>query len=248
MAHMVLGYPTGEHSLQIAAGLADGGAAALELQIPFSDPIADGSVIERACHVALQNGARTAECLELARRIVRTTRLPCYCMSYVTVPFRIGIDRFVQRVADAGLCALIVPDLPFDTDEGLYDCCVTHGIEHVVVSVLTVAPERFNAITALPQQTIYMALRGGITGEQTTLTPSAIARLQQLQRSGKRILAGFGIRNAHQITQLSPYVMYTVVGSHFVRHIDAAMRKDANVDYRAVATQAMRALLDRRQS
>ena len=243
MAHLVLGYPTIEHTLPIATALADGGAAALELQIPFSDPIADGADIERACHTALAQEERLQPYLELAHRIAHKTALPCYCMSYVTIPYRIGIPTFIAKIKDAGMHGIIIPDLPFDHDEGLRHCCHTHHITPVIVSMLTISPTRFQHIIDAPHCTVYIALRSGITGQQTALHSTGLARLQQLRQSGKKILAGFGITTSAQVRTLAPLVDYTVVGTHLLRTIAAVPARSPIATYQRTLQSTMRTLL-----
>src|SRR3989338_9100367 len=125
MAHMIAGYPTMQDSEKIARALAcpepvegaKGGADIVELQIPFSDPMADGPTIAVASEDALKAGATVATSLALLKKVAALGK-PVAVMSYTNPVFRYGIPEFVTTIADAGASALIVPDCPFDTEEG----------------------------------------------------------------------------------------------------------------------------------
>ncbi len=168
MAHLVAHYPDEESSLEIARGLADGGAAYLEVQFPFSDPTADGPVIQAACARALAQGFTVSAGFALITRISRATSLPVFVMSYANMVFRAGIGEFVRRCRDAGAKGIIVPDLSPGADEGLYAEGARTGIAAVPVIVPTMSSRRLEAVRAVNPEFLYAALRTGITGASTT--------------------------------------------------------------------------------
>src|SRR3990167_11067449 len=137
MAHMIAGYPTMEDSEKVAEALAKGGADIIELQIPFSDPMADGPTIAVASEDALKAGATVAKSLELLKKVAAFGK-PVAVMSYTNPVFRYGIPKFVKTIADAGASALIVPDCPFDTEEG--QALLTACKEHDVCLIPVVSP------------------------------------------------------------------------------------------------------------
>ena len=114
MAHMIAGYPTIEDSEKIAEALVKGGTDILELQIPFSDPMADGPAIAVASDEAIKGGATVAKSLALLEKVVNLGK-PVAVMTYVNIAFHYDIAKFVKAIAKAGASALIVPDCPFDT-------------------------------------------------------------------------------------------------------------------------------------
>src|SRR3989338_9254640 len=134
MAHMIAGYPSMEISEKIAEALIKGGADIIELQIPFSDPMADGPTIAVASEEALRAGATVAKSLELLKKVAAFGK-PIAVMNYTNPVFRYGIPKFVKTIATAGANALIVPDCPFDTEEGgeLLSACQEHDIFFVPV-------------------------------------------------------------------------------------------------------------------
>ncbi|NVM57101.1 MAG: tryptophan synthase subunit alpha, partial [Desulfobacterales bacterium] len=112
MTHIVLGYPTFEDSSKIVEAMIEAGVDLMEIQIPFSEPIADGPVILHANQKALAGGATVRECLDFAQKMTRAFDIPFLFMSYYNILFKYGVDRFVSAMAKRGLQGAIVPDLP----------------------------------------------------------------------------------------------------------------------------------------
>jgi tryptophan synthase alpha chain len=233
MAHLVAFYPDEEASLEVARGLADGGAAYLEVQFPFSEPTADGPVIQTACARALERGFTVARGLKLLEKICALTSAPVFVMSYANVAYRAGIPEFTRRVREAGAHGLIVPDLSPGADEGLFAAGSAAGIAVVPVIVPTMSDARLAAVRAERPAYLYTALRTGITGAATEVGADTLAFLARAAGggSGPKILAGFGISEKGQADLLAPHVHAVVVGSAFVSAIAAA---DGTPPYAAV--------------
>ena len=122
VSHFIAGYPNLKFSFETALRtLAEGGAAYLEMQIPFSDPSADGPVIEGACREALAGGFKVDDAFPLLQRIRKETGIPVFLMSYGNILFSRGIPSFVKQAKEAGAAGLIIPDLVYGRDEGLYE-------------------------------------------------------------------------------------------------------------------------------
>ena len=133
MAHMVASFPDRAGSLKVARALVDGGASMIEVQFPFSDPMADGPDIQAACARALSAGFTVSDGFELVGEICSATTVPVYIMSYANLLFAKGIDRFLAETKDAGARGVIVPDLPPDYDEGLFRSAAGLGLSAVPV-------------------------------------------------------------------------------------------------------------------
>src|SRR6185503_16676005 len=116
MAHLIAGYPTERDSEKIGITMQQNGADILELQVPFSDPMADGPSIAVACQEALQKGATVKKTLTLASKL-SGSHVPVVLMSYLNPIFKYGIEKFVEDAKNAGISGLIIPDAPFDTPE-----------------------------------------------------------------------------------------------------------------------------------
>ncbi len=224
MAHLIAGYPDLATSLEIAKALVEGGAQMLELQMPSSDPAADGPAIQAACSQALDRGLRLDQGFELAKRIVEATKVPLYIMAYACQIYARGIKRFVDDSGKAGAAGIIAPDLPVGEDEGLYAACAQSGLDCVPVIPITTPQKRVEEImaTAGPARWAYTALRAGITGSQTELTTKAMALLEDIRQRGTKTIAGFGISSSGQIELLAGHSDAVVAGTFFVQAVAGA--------------------------
>ena len=222
MTHMVAYYPGRQRSLEAARALLDGGASYLEIQFPFSDPSLDGPVIQSACTRALEAGFRVDDGFVLLGEISRFAGRPIFVMSYASLVFARGVERFIRDVRQAGGFGVIIPDLPVGYDEGLFDCAEAHGIEVAAVVSPTVQAERLAAICARKNRYLYASLRTGITGRFTAIDEKSFSFLRRIGEYGKRILAGFGLSTREQVDQIAPHVHAVVVGTSLIRCIDEA--------------------------
>ena len=218
VSHLIAGYPTLDGSFEVAKGLIDGGAYALEIQIPFSDPSADGPTIEAACSVSLKQGFKVDDGFDLITRIKEySPSTPIYIMSYASILFTKGIDSFVKKSKEYGIAGLIIPDLTVGSDEGLYSIGEKYGVDIVPVLVTSVPKNRVKEILdGSSSSWVYIALRGGITGSYTTITQDNIDYLNFVKEHGRKVMAGFGIQSREQVNILDEHVDASVVGSYFV--------------------------------
>lgn len=221
MCHLVAGYPTMELSQWAAEGMVEGGAWYLEVQFPFSDPTADGTRIQEACGKALQGGFTLEKGFRMVKELTRTyPQVPLFIMSYASPVWRRGIPWFLDQSKEAGVTGLIVPDLPFDQDEGYYQAAWDRGLYPVSVVVPTMEPQRLDRLLSLLQphgeSYVYVALRTGITGDPTNLSEESLSFLNALAGEGLKLLAGFGVSSPAQVEALSPFAEAVVVGSYLV--------------------------------
>ncbi len=230
MAHLVAGYPDASGCRAAARGLVEGGATYLEIQIPFSDPSADGPSIRDACSLALEKGSSVNASLELVAELhAAYPDIPIFVMTYASLVFAPGVESFVDAVAKAGAAGLIVPDLPFDTDEGLAQVCdaastkTSKAICSIPVAAPSMKPARLSAMLALARPYIYAALRTGITGAATEINDDTKRFLSAVSKGESKIFGGFGIRSGMQARAVAPYVHAVVAGSVFVEAISAVV-------------------------
>jgi tryptophan synthase alpha chain len=219
MAHLVAHFPTRGGSLDAAAALAEGGASYLELQFPFSDPTADGPVIQSACTAALRQGFTVSDGMKLAAEILSRTGVPLFIMGYANTVFFRGLKRFLEEARQAGVRGLIIPDLPPGCDEGLYSLGAGVGLAVVPVICPTIGDERLDTVLSLKPEYVYATLRTGITGAYSDIGERNIGFLRRVSKSGSKVIAGFGISSRRQVEMLSPFVHASVVGSAFVKEI-----------------------------
>ncbi len=228
MSHLVANYPNPELSFAAAEALVAGGADFLEIQLPFSDPNADGPVIQNACSTVLADGATSKDGLDFIAKLRKAfPDVKIAIMSYASLIFTPGVDDFCRRASEAGVNAMIIPDLPFDCDEGLTLACKKYGMENIPVAAPSMADERMQKMLDTGFKTIYAALRAGITGMDTKVDTSTVQFLKKLKKPNKsgltpELYGGFGISSGEQAKAISPYVEGVVAGSVFVRLIDAS--------------------------
>lgn len=223
MAHMVACFPSHAASREVARGLADGGCAYLEVQFPFSDPTADGPDIQRACAAALGAGFTISDGFTLIAEIRTLTSTPIFLMSYANLLFTRGIEKFLRECAERGVQGVIVPDLPPDYDEGLFEAAARAGLTAVPVVSPSMRQERLERIGRLRPPFIYATLRIGTTGSFTTVDDAGVAFLEKVRslcpESPAKVLGGFGVSTAAQVNALSAHAHAVVIGSAFVREV-----------------------------
>ena len=220
MSHLVAGYPTDELALTAARSLVKGGADILEIQLPFSDPSADGPAIQTACTKVLERKYRTADGLSFIKQIhSEFPEIPIYIMSYGSLIFTPGIREFCKKAAECGVKGMIIPDLPFDFDEGLTAACKENGMVNIPVAAPSMSEERLHKLAHAGFPFIYAALRVGITGSDTKIDADTLEFLKKVSEGGSKVYGGFGISNGEQAKALASSVEAIVAGSVFVRII-----------------------------
>lgn len=227
MAHMIAGFPTISESVKVAQALVKGGAYIIEVQIPFSDPMADGPTIAVSCEEALEKGATVAKALAVVNKVA-TFGKPVVVMSYINPVYRMGIAKFVGTIAKAGAIGLIVPDCPFDSEEGksLLAACKKHNVCLIPVVSPGVPKERLQMLAQDATGFWYCTTRQGITGA-TSVFASALPRfLKELRSiSNLPVAVGFGVKSRKDVKDLSRCADIVIAGSVFV----AALKKNKKV-------------------
>lgn len=220
MSHLVAGYPTDELSLTAARALVAGGADILEIQLPFSDPSADGPAIQGACTEVLERHYRTADGLAFIEKLHKEfPDVQIYIMSYGSLIYTPGVANFCKKAASVGVTGMIIPDLPFDFDEGLTAACKENGMINIPVAAPSMSPERLDKLAHAGFPYIYAALRTGITGTDTKIDDATLDFLSKVSAGGSKVYGGFGISNGVQSGALADSVDAVVAGSVFVRII-----------------------------
>ncbi len=226
MCHVVAGYPSQEECLQLMLGMQDCGVSAIEVQIPFSDPIADGETIMHANDVALQNGMTTAASFELikkARREGLTTDL--YIMSYLQKLSHFGLKEFCKQVAECQAKGLIIPDLPYDSKEfsDLRKSSKEFKLELLPVLSPGMVADRMQALLALNPPTIYVTSTKGITGNKyapAEQLKQLVVRIKNL--SNAKIMVGFGVNSAKDVKEVLAIGDIAVVGSAVIKRFQSS--------------------------
>lgn len=220
MSHLVAGYPTDELALTAARALVSGGADILEIQLPFSDPSADGPAIQGACTEVLSRSYRTADGLKFIETLHQEfPEVQIYLMSYGSLVYTPGVKNFCKKASESGVKGMIIPDLPFDFDEGLTEACKENGMINIPVAAPSMSRERLEKLSKAGFPYIYAALRTGITGTDTKIDEATLNFLNKVSEGGSKVYGGFGISNGIQSQALADSVEAVVAGSVFVRLI-----------------------------
>ena len=221
MTHIVLGYPTFEDSFSIIEAMVKGGVDLMELQIPFSEPIADGPVILHANQKALAGGATVQKCLDFAQNVAHTFNIPFLFMSYYNILFKHGVDRFAAATTKGGLQGAIVPDLPPEEGEDYLKAMQKYNLAPIFIFSPTTPDERMKYLASFGRGFIYCVARKGVTGVDTNFSEQLEKYLARCHRATHLPLAlGFGVKDKTDIDFLKGKVDIAVIGSQTIRLVD----------------------------
>jgi tryptophan synthase alpha chain len=221
MTHIVLGYPSFEASLKIIETMVAAGVDLMELQIPFSEPTADGPVIAHANQKALENGVTVEECLRYADLAVSKFDIPFLIMTYYNVPYKYGLDCFVTKLADSGLQGAIIPDIPPEEGREYLTAMQQQNLAPILIYSPTTSLERMQYIAGFAAGFIYCVARKGVTGQDTKFSEDLEIYLNQCRQSTRLPLAlGFGIREKSDIDFLKGKADIAVIGSQTIRTME----------------------------
>jgi len=215
---MTAGLPDPERTVDLFVGMAEAGADAFEVGIPYSDPLMDGPTIQAGSQRALEQGMTLRQGFDVVRRVVDATSKPSLMMSYANPVFRVGPDEFARRAADAGAAGLIVADLPLEEAPPVAEATANHGIGLVMFAAPTTGTERLARIAATNPVFIYGVADMGVTGERkdtSSRAPALAGRIRDL--TDNPLVMGVGISTPAQAAALRPYVDGLIVGSALVR-------------------------------
>jgi tryptophan synthase alpha chain len=207
-------------------GLAEAGADAIEVGIPFSDPVMDGGVIQEASRLALESGARSADVLATVKEA--GIEVPVAVMSYFNPILRHGVDTFFREAAQAGVAGVIVPDLPVDEAGDVGRACREAGLAPVLLAAPGSSAGRLRSIAEAAGGFVYCVATYGVTGEREALAGTAedlVAELRPL--TDIPLLVGVGIGTPEQAAQACRFADGVIVGSALVRHLVAGERDAA---------------------
>ncbi len=218
MTHIVIGYPSFEASLEIIETMVAVGVDLMELQIPFSEPTADGPVIAQANQKALENGVTVEECLKFAEMAAGRFDIPFLIMTYYNIPFNYGLNRFVTKLADSGLQGAIIPDIPPEEGSEYLAAMQHQNLAPILIYSPTTSPQRMRYIDSFASGFIYCVARKGVTGQETKFSEDLEAYLNQCRQSTRLPLAlGFGIKEKSDIDFLKGKADIAVIGSQTIR-------------------------------
>jgi len=219
MTHVVLGYPTLEDTVKIVKAMARQGVDFIELQIPFSDPLADGPTIMRACEQSLKNGTKVTDAFEIMKSLSSEVNTPLLFMAYYNTVFKYGTEKFCHDAEAAGISGLIVPDMSIDEEqeEHFFACCRRYHLANIQVVSPISSNERLKKNAQLATGFVYCASRLGITGVKDELDPHLLSFLTKARSIFSVPLAvGFGISKREHLQALLSHADIAIVGSAII--------------------------------
>ena len=221
IVYLTVGDPSLEKTEEIILGLGEAGVDLLELGVPFSDPTADGPIIQAACRRALRNGVTLPRILRMVASIRRASEIPMVLFSYYNPLFSFGCERFAAKAKEAGVDGVLVVDLPLEESPELRRYTDPLGIDFISLIAPATPEERIRRISRRGSGFLYCISITGVTGTASP-RPEEIRRdMDRIRRITHLPLAvGFGIATAHQVGQIAPHVDGIVIGSAMVRMIE----------------------------
>ena len=221
VAFVTAGFPTRAGFHDVLAAVA-GASDAVEIGVPFSDPMADGVTIQRSSETAIKNGVSLRFILDqLGNRGEAFSGTPLLLMSYLNPLIAFGFERLAARAAEVGVCGFIVPDLPFEECAPLKRALDAHGLALVQFVTPATPPERMRRLCRASQGFVYAVTRTGITGGQAELPADLASFLARVTaESTLPVCAGFGVRSRDQVELIGRHASGVIVGSALVEVLE----------------------------
>ena len=222
MTHLVLGYPSLDVNREVIRQMAENGVDCIELQIPFSEPMADGPVIVKANQDALVSGIKVEDCFSFAEEMAKDfPQVNFLFMTYYNIIFRYGEEPFIKRSAEIGIKGFIVPDLPPEEGESYLRLSKQYNTAPIMFFTPTSSEERMREVAQYGDGLVYCVARKGVTGKQTTMDDTLSQNLSRYRKATDLPLAvGFGISNREDISMLEGKANMAVIGTATIRLVD----------------------------
>lgn len=222
MTHIVLGYPSLDVNREVIEQMVSNGVDCIEMQIPFSEPMADGPVILKANQEALANGTKVDDCFKFAAEIIEQHDIPFLFMTYYNIVFKYGEEAFFKRAADIGMKGFIIPDLPPEMGESFLALADKYDIAPILIFAPTSTDSRMHELASHGRGFIYCAARRGVTGKQSEFGEDFEKYLKRCRTATKLPLAvGFGIQSKEDIDALRGKADMAVIGSRTIKLVES---------------------------
>ena len=221
IAFVTCGDPDLTTTAQIVREMAASGADLIELGIPFSDPVAEGAVIQAANARALARGVTTDQIFDMLRALRKDVTLPMVFMTYANIVFSYGTERFLKNAAQAGIDGLILPDVPFEEKADFAPACRAHGLDFISLIAPT-SRERISMIAREAEGFVYCVSSMGVTGVRGQITTDVGEMIRQVREANPEIpcVIGFGISTPEQAREMAKVADGVIVGSAIVRLVE----------------------------
>jgi len=229
MTHVIVGYPSIEETILLVRKMERENVDFVELQIPFSEPVADGPVVMNACEMALNNGVKVKDAFETAKILSSELKIPLLFMSYYNILFKYGTEKFCMDAKKAGISGLIIPDIPVEEEESEHfiTFCRREGLKNIRVVSPSSTNERLKLNSKAGDGFVYCTARQGITGTQKDLDSQLKNFISRVRKYFKiPIVVGFGISNKERLNQIKAYADAAAIGSAIINIINYSTKKN----------------------
>jgi len=221
MTHIVLGYPSFEANREVIRQMVDNGVDCIEMQIPFSEPMADGPVILKANQNSIAAGTRVADCITFGKEMSDTYDIPFLFMTYYNIIFKYGERKFFNDAKKSNIKGLIVPDLPPEHGKIFLQQARDKGIAPILIFAPTSTNKRMHELSEHGEGFIYCVARRGVTGKKSEFDSDFDSYLGRCRAATNLPLAvGFGIRNSDDVEALIGKADMAVIGSRTIQLVD----------------------------
>ncbi len=215
---LTAGYPHRDSARTLVPLLADAGADMIELGMPFSDPLADGPVIQESSTIALRNGMTLRQVLEDAEFVRSHTSIPLLLMGYLNPILRYGVDRFARDAASSGIDGIILPEVPLEETERISLEFTTNSLDHILLVTPTTSPARVRAIDAKSSGFVYCVSMTGVTGRKASVGTGYLTTVRGLVTRNP-LQIGFGIAGPDDARSVAAYADGVIVGTALIRKL-----------------------------
>ena len=244
ISYIMAGDPSIEKTEDLIYALEEGGADIIELGVPFSDPLADGPVIQRASERALASKTTLVKVLNMVSKVRERSNIPIVLMTYYNIIFNYDERSFVQDAIRAGVDGVIIPDLPPEEGKLLIGLANSAGLDTIFLLAPTSSEKRISLISKKSKGFIYYVSLTGVTGIRTKLSASIAPMITKIKNeTAKPIAVGFGISNARQAAEASRFADGIVIGSAIVKLVEDNLKSgDMTSKVRAFASDIKAAI------
>ena len=218
VGYFPLGYPTLADSVEAAVSMCESGVDVLELGIPYSDPVMDGLVIQKATETALANGFRLSDTFQAIKQITDRVETPVLVMTYWNPVLAYGVDRFADDLASSGAAGAITPDLIPDEAKNWISATDKHNLDRVFLATPSSSDKRVKVASSSSRGFVYAVSTMGITGERESLDADARKVVAMVRENPPAAITavGIGISSEDQVRQVNSYADGAIVGSAFI--------------------------------
>lgn len=217
VAFLPAGYPSVDECVEAVVAAVENGADVIELGLPYTDPVMDGPVIQRAAQASLKAGFRVGDVFEIIRRVRQRTDAVVLVMTYWNLVDRMGVDEFARRLAEAGGAGLVTPDLVPEEAGAWIEASDRHGLDRVFLTAPSSTDERVRLVVESSRGFVYAVSVMGVTGARAAVSTAAQTVVRRAQEAGAgQVCVGLGVSQAAHVREIGAYADGAIVGTALV--------------------------------